>query len=140
MSSDENDRDMGRPDEVAAAYDQFRSGFRPRPPTHEEEAALGLAIELSEAETRAFIEENRETAMASEFPDELRETVLRDLAEVMAQAAGLHRSWQEDSEPGDLLTSARAVRDAALVLARSVEALWPNQPPSDYGSDLFGDR
>ncbi len=89
------------PDEVAAAYDQFRSGFRPRPPTPEEDAALGLAIELSEAEARAFIEENRGTTMASEFPDDLRETVLRDLAEVMAQAGVLQRSWEEDSDPAD---------------------------------------
>lgn len=131
---------MGSPEEVAAAYEQFRGGMRPRSMTPEEEAAMGLAIELSEAETRAFIEENKHTTMASEFPDDLRETILRDLAEVMAQAAGLHRSWQEDSEPADLLAGARAVRDAARVLATSVEALWPNEPPPDYSRDVFGDR
>lgn len=130
---------MGTPAEVEAAYEQFRAGTRPRPPTPEEEAALSLAIEMSDAETRAFIAENRDTAMAASFPDELREEVLRDFAEVMALAAALEDSWRQESEPADLLASARGIRDAAAALATTVERLWPNRPPLDYSRDVLGD-
>lgn len=135
----DDDRDMGTPDKVAAALDQFRSGLRPRQPNPEEEAALGLAIEISDAETRAFITENSGTPMAEAFPDHLRENVLQDLALALSLAAGLEESWRRDTEPGDLLASARGLRDAAGALARTVERLWPNKPPPDYGRDLLGD-
>ena len=120
---------MGSPEEIAAAYEQFRAGMRPRAMTPEEEAAMGLAIELSDAELRAFVEMNRGSAMAAEFPEELRETVLSDLAQAMSLAEGLHRSWSADTEPADLLASARALRDAAGALATTIEELWPGSPP-----------
>ena len=126
--------DKGTPEEAVAAYEQFRSHARPVTP--EEDAALGLAIELSEAEFRAFVENNRTTRMAEALPGQLRETVLNDLAHVMRLAAGLQESWRAESEPADLLSSARAIRDAASSLARTIESLWPHKPPSDYGSVL----
>lgn len=139
VGQDDEGRSMGSPEEVAAAYEQFRAGMRPRAMTPEEEAAMGLAIELSNAELRAFVESNRNTAMAAQFPEDLRETVLNDLAHAMELAAGLHESWIDDTEPADLLASARALRDAAGVLAATIEALWPGDPPPDYGRDFLTD-
>lgn len=139
METSDDDGNMGTPEEVGALYEQFRAGTRPRPPTPEEEAALGLAVEISSAETRAFIEANRMTAMAAEFPDELRETVLHDLSLAMALADGLHQTWCHGSEPADLLASARGLRDAASALAKTVESLWSGHPPPDYTRELFGD-
>lgn len=139
MEHEDEGRSMGSPEEVAAAYEQFHAGMRPRAMTPEEEAAMGLAIELSDAELRAFVEANRDTVMATEFPDELRETVLKDLAFAMSLAAGLHQSWSDDTEPADLLASARALRDAAGVLTTTIEALWPGSPPPDYGRDFLAD-
>jgi hypothetical protein len=139
VSEGDEGRNMGTPEEVGSAYEHFRATFRQRAMTPEEEAAMGLAIELSDAEIRAFVEMNRASAMAAEFPEELRETVLSDLAQAMSLAEALHRSWSADTEPGDLLASARALRDAAAALATKIEALWPGSPPPDYSRDFLAD-
>ena len=97
-------------------------------PTPEDEAALDLAIENSNAE-RAPIDVDRAAPMGAEFPNELREAVVNDLVHTMGAASDLKLSWQLESEPADLLASARSRRDAAGRLAKTIEALWPNSPP-----------
>lgn len=128
-----DDNDMGTPEEAAESYELFRSSQRlPSAAAPEDEAALGIAIEISDAQRSAFLAENRETWMGTEFPAELREAVLNDLAHTMDIATGLHLAWQHESEPADLLTSARSLRDAAATLATTIERLWPDRPPIDY--------
>ena len=127
-----DDESAGSPGEAAASHELFRSSQRVPAPTPEEEAALDLAIEMSDVERRAFIAENDATSMATEFPSDLREAVLGDLAQTMAVAADLHLTWQRESEPADLLASARGLRDSAAMLATTIERLWPGHPPVDY--------
>jgi hypothetical protein len=126
------------PEEIAAGLEQFQLGGRHRRGTPEEEAALDLAIEIGDAQTAAIIGVLSEAPIAGQFPDKLRESVLRDLAHTLEMAAELNRTWREEIDPAELLAVSRSLRHSADGLTETIERLWPDQPPYDHWAALEG--